>query len=204
MKLLFLLGCLALALPAHASWGHDPEISSAWMDYTGTDPVSLFVVPDGSGSPLTEAMPGYGGTVNATIHVRLLDYSGNPIVGFPAEDMWLESLDGGLVFCPLGTMADGPTDLYGLATWTGPLRGGGFSEAVCLVMINGSALFQSLPLHFNSPDLNGDLVVNLADVGPFAVDFFGFYRYRSDFYFDGMLNLMDLGRMAAAMQASCP
>lgn len=193
-----------MALPVAASWGPDPEYCRVWMNYPGLDPVSLFVVPDGSGMPLTAAMAGYGGIVDATIHLELVDYGGYPITNYPAEDMWLESDDDGLIFCPLGTMADGPTDASGQTTWSGALRGGGSSAAVCHVVVNGLVMFNDLPLHFNSADLNGDLVVNLTDVGEFAIDFFGGYRYRSDFHYDGILNLRDVALMAAAMQAACP
>jgi hypothetical protein len=44
-----------------------------------------------------------------------------------------------------------------------------------------------------SPDLNGDLIVNLLDIAAFAADFFsGVYAYRSDFNNDGVLNLADI------------
>ena len=54
----------------------------------------------------------------------------------------------------------------------------------------------------NSPDLNGDLLVNLADLSLFAQDYFGPYNYRSDLRWDGDLDLGDLVVFAVAMQAN--
>jgi len=61
-----------------------------------------------------------------------------------------------------------------------------------------------LPIYVNSPDLNGDLAVNLSDIPIFASDFFGSYNYRSDLHYDGIINLSDLSRMAQSMGRSYP
>ena len=51
-----------------------------------------------------------------------------------------------------------------------------------------------------TPDINGDGVVNLADVGLFASLFFsGAYQAAIDFNCDGVLNLADIGIFAAAL-----
>lgn len=196
---------LALALPARADWGPDPILSTAWLDYPGPDPVSLFVLPDGGGRSFDQAMNSSAATVDATAHAQLINYDGQPMAGYPAEDIWLEASDGGLAFCPQGTCADQPTDAEGIATWSSAPRAGGSSQAGSVVLVSGSPLtWTSLPLHFNSADLNGDLQVSLTDVGLFAADFFGGYAYRSDFYHDGVINIADLGLMAQGMAAGCP
>jgi len=59
-------------------------------------------------------------------------------------------------------------------------------------------------LYFNSPDISGDLRIDLSDVGLFAGDFHGSYAYRSDFNWDGAVNLSDIGFMAGGMGESCP
>ena len=56
----------------------------------------------------------------------------------------------------------------------------------------------------NSPDIDGNLIVNLGDLGLFADNFFGEYDFRSDFYWDGVLNLSDVGRMATTFGEVCP
>jgi hypothetical protein len=203
-SMLLLLALSLLTLPAAADWGPDLGLSIAWMDYSGE--VSLFVVPDGSGAAFTEAMAEWGYEVDATVNLQLFDWGGNPIEAYPAEDMWLEASDGGLIYCAGGTCADGPTDAEGIAQWVSPLHAGGHSQELCQVLVNGSALWSQagLPLHFNSADINGDLRVDLTDVSLFAMDFFGMYAYRSDFYHDGQLNIADLAKLAQAMGASCP
>ena len=46
--------------------------------------------------------------------------------------------------------------------------------------------------------------MNLADVVLFARDYFGAYRYRSDFQWDGVLDLVDIVMMARGLESSCP
>ncbi|MBM4130422.1 hypothetical protein FJ250_05255 [bacterium] len=104
-------------------------------------------------------------------------------------------------------MADGPTDASGIARWARPLRAGGWSTAKTLVVVWGVALATNtgLILRHNSPDLNGDLVVNLADVPVFAADFHrGDHAFRSDLHYDGRVDLSDIPRMAGAMGRDCP
>lgn len=57
---------------------------------------------------------------------------------------------------------------------------------------------------FNSPDINGDLAVNLSDVALFAADYHGAYDYRSDFIWDGALNLSDLVVLSRDLGGVCP
>lgn len=205
MKTAVIFVAVLLALPALADWGVDPYLSSAWLEFQGVETVSLFVAPDGGGRPFTQAMTGDGYTVNATVHLQIFNYNGQPIVDYPAEDMWLEPAEEGLTACALGTCADGPTDASGHTAWVSSPRAGGSSESPCMVVVNGDFLLGSmLNLHFNSSDLNGDLTVDLADVGLFAGDFFSYYHYRADFHFDGVINLADLALLAQTLSADCP
>ncbi len=59
-------------------------------------------------------------------------------------------------------------------------------------------------LSYNSPDMNGDGSVNLADMGMFSTDFYGEYHFRSDFFRDGAINLSDVGQLATSFGANCP
>ena len=185
-------------------FGFDRFLSDVSMAYDGGT-VSLFVVPDGGGRELTRAFDQFGNEVDATISVTLIDNMGQPVPDYPVEDMWLESSDSELNLCLQGSWADEPTDAAGQTSWTAPLLGGGSSQAGCLVMINGEPLsFTPLNLRFNSADINGDLQVGLVDVTLFAGDFYGNYQYRSDFNFDGILDLIDVVFLADAMGRSCP
>ena len=60
------------------------------------------------------------------------------------------------------------------------------------------------PPHVNSPDITGDGQVSLHDLSQLATDFFGAYHFRSDLQRDGVINLSDVGRLAAGMGAQCP
>jgi hypothetical protein len=85
----------------------------------------------------------------------------------------------------------------GAATFVGPT---GMIGVTGLALVSDSGL----DIQFNSADINGDLVVNLVDLGTFSADFNGPYHYRSDFFWDGILNLVDLGQFAPAFGAICP
>jgi len=176
------------------------------MAYQGPETLTLFVVPDGSGDIFDQASLPYGGTADATITMTLMDASWLPVAAFPAEDMWLESEDDGLVQCVAGTIADANTDTDGKARWLEPLLAGGQSQALTVIKINGMLLelTSGVRLSFNSPDINGDLRVDLTDMQLFAVDFFSSYDFRSDFHRDGIVNLSDIPPMALAIGVACP
>lgn len=167
---------------------------------------TLLVMPDGAGPPFTAARDPGGAVIDATIRLVLKDYDGNLITAFAAEDMWIESLDRGLVCCAGGSSADHNTGMNGSTTWTLPRRAGGQSQALCRVLVNGQPVTGGIdpPLHFNSPDLDGDLAVTLTDIGLFADAYFGGYAFAADLQFNGALNLGDIGVLAGAVGANCP
>lgn len=196
-----------LILLSAAALANVPDINHSTVEwaYSGNQPLSLFVLPDGSGNALTEAFLPGGQTTDATITLTLVDDFLNPVANFPPEDLWLESTDGGMVFCNGGTVADTETDLNGRALWYTPLRAGSWSTARMNVRIMGDwAPMEGLRLSFNSADLDGNLSVNLTDVGIFATDLGAGYQYRSDFNFDGVINLVDVGLLAGGVGAVCP
>jgi hypothetical protein len=185
----------------------DPEFSLASAAIT--EPVSIYSLPDGTGWGLDEAMLMGGNRTDATIILTLLDGQGNPIFNYPAENSWLD-LGGNGNPCQTGSIADGNTDALGQTTFSGPLLAGG-SGAGATVMVGTwpepeyPVLFPQGDLfRFNSPDINGDHVVNLADVALFSADFFGNYNYRSDFFWDGVISLSDVALMAQGMGSFCP
>ncbi len=199
---LILITCAGFSLQAADIPGFHFVVSSA---YEGTEPITLFNQLNGWGSDFTLAMDADGGIVDATITLLFEDEFLNPIPDFPKEDMWLESADGGLVPCMGGSSADQNTDENGLTYWGNPLVAGGYSQAACVVVVNGNPLTeQGLPIQFNSPDINGDWTVNLMDVGAFSTNLYGPYHFRSDLYFDGVTNLADVGRLAAGIGTACP
>ena len=83
----------------------DPELCTATID-PAAEGASIFSLPNGAGEPFTSAFAPGGASVDATITLTVISTQGTPIVGYPLEDMWLESSASGLVFCPGGTCAD--------------------------------------------------------------------------------------------------
>ena len=101
-------------------------------------------------------------------------------------------------------MAGQATDSEGYTYFSAPLYGGGWVQDDLRVYVCNTPLaMPELPLWINSPDIDGDLEVNLSDVQLFAVDFYGAYAYRSDLFYDGVINLSDLNRLAQHLEADC-
>ncbi|MFN2370740.1 MAG: hypothetical protein ABR506_06230 [Candidatus Krumholzibacteriia bacterium] len=184
----------------------DLQQSTAVRAYSGVETVSVYSLPNGGGRAFTAAFLPGGGAADATVTLTLRDGLGVPIVGFPFQDMWLESADGGMVACGGNATADQNTDANGVTFWVDPLFAGGQSSALTLVMVNGDPLTSNsgLQISFNSADINGDGVVNLSDGGFFTQDLFGVYNYRSDFNYDALVNVSDAGFMANGLGAVCP
>ncbi len=183
------------------TWDWDISVE---MRCGNEEPAYLFNIPDGSGSPLSHAQRADGSYIDCTVEVTIVNWDGVPLANFPAEDMWLESADGGMVPCTSGYIADSNTNDLGFTLFTGPFYAGGSNEAVMSLMLSGIAMGDQLPLFNNSADLNGDGVVNLIDVGIFSESFYGEYSHAADFFHDGALNLADVGRLASGSGAQCP
>jgi len=222
MKHRIVLSVFAIAMMAGAASFADPptgdpdlgESSATCLEFSFR--TVMFNVPDGSGSPFTEARTLDGQVVDATITLYLKDSNGDEIVDYPIEDMWIAIDDCSQRPCFLpcdgampaddGTTADSNTDGSGVTTWVNPLRAGGWSEGPTVVYIDGDPLLNSLlNMGHNSPDINGDRVVDLRDVQLFGYDFYAVeYAFRSDFAFDGDINLSDIPKMAQSIEAACP
>lgn len=184
----------------------DLQQSTAVRAYGGVEPTSVYSLPNGGGRAFTAAFLPGGLAANATVTLTLRDGLGVPIAGFPAQDMWLESADGGLRACGGNATANQNTDANGVTFWTTPLFAGRQSTALTLVMVSGDPLTSNsgLLIRFNSADINGDGVVNLSDGGFFTQDLFGAYNYRSDFNYSGTINVSDAGFMSNGIGAACP
>ena len=207
-KLMGLFACvLVLGVASFASAGvPDLQETTADLVYTGTETLSMFNLPNGAGRSFTEAfLPAGGGTADATIELTLRDGFGDPIDDYPAEDMWIASADDGMTGCGSTIGADFNTNAAGETVWAAPKFAGGYSQALCIVYINGDALTSNggLALSFNSADISGDGVVNLTDAGFFS-GYLGGTNYAGDYNYDGVVNVSDAGFMANSLGASCP
>lgn len=215
LLLLLALATTLIAVPCLGTSGVPSLTLSTAEIADGTGEIlTLMVVPDGSGPGFAAAADAAGNQADATIELVLRDPQGMPIVLFPLEDLWLESGDPAshLAGCrgfgshPAYLVPDAHTDIDGRTRWTLPPAAGGYTAGPTQVIVNGSALqgTPGLPLSFNSPDITGDGKVDLSDVVPFAVDFYGDYHLRSDLQHDGVINLSDVAKMAEHMGAVCP
>lgn len=183
----------------------DLEMSEAYIEQPGSGPFSLLVVPDGGGKPFTEARDEDGAMVDATVTLHLRNAQGVPFILFPLEDIWLATLENGLAYCLWGMHPDQHTDHNGVTQWVNPGLAGGYSQGPIRVFVIGSPLTSNngLPLWFNSPDINGDLIVNLLDVVILSGDYLNEYHFRSDLNGDGALNLLDVSEFAQHIGAQC-
>lgn len=190
---------LVLALAGMAAAGvPDPgqsEVSTAGGSVT--------ITPAGSGQTLLQR----GCDVSLTVR----DVNGLPIPNYPAQDIWLDdAATGDINLCQGGSAADADTDANGATTISGALAGGGYTQAGMSVFVSGVALTTTvggtdpvLSIDVNSPDITGDRIVNLSDVGLFATDLTA-YNFRSDYTHDGNVNLSDVGLFAQWIGEVCP
>lgn len=187
------------------------DSTAEMLGYAGTDALTLYCLPNGTGDAFDRAMDPAGGFSDATITLTLVDGNGAVIPDFPFEDLWLEGVPvtgglHGLVACAgIGTSADANTDDFGQTTWSFALNAGGCSDGLCYVTVNGDHLASGVALHFVSPDLNADGAVDVLDVTEFSVDFYsGSYQVRSDFNADTFNDVLDVTILTTGMGANCP
>jgi len=190
-----------------------PPMGWSYATTEATIPVALYTLPNGQGHSFTEAQPYQGWPDHdATITLTVQNSAQEPIADYPCEDLWLESELGGLMLpCPGGTTADYNTDTNGQTQFQLPLRAGGASSPTSnerlQVMISGLPLEQpGLEIYVNSPDIDGDGIVTLADVILFAQVFLdpADHDFYADFWWDGYVNLHDLVLFAQGYRAECP
>jgi len=166
--------------------------------------VSMIVTPVGTGTPISSVYGFMGDpVVDATIDLWVRDGAEQPVHLFPASDLWLETESQGMILCAGGSMADQNTDVNGYTTFSRPMHAGGCGTGI-VVMINGAPLCQpAFDVKVNSPDLNGDLGVDLTDVVLFAQRMFT-TDYCADYHWDGQVNLSDLVILIQSMHQTCP
>ena len=206
-RLLVIMALLIVAIPAVANEPLMMEIPAA-----APATRSMLLWPPSLGAPghsisfLFDAQ----GPVTQPYLVRILwDFWGCEPEG-PAADISLPHLIGRsssphLAFAASAGQVTGPTDADGMTAVILPLRGGGHGTAADFELTAPGVMCthnRDTGLLVNSPDLNGDLAVDLADVVLFVQDYFGPYNYRSDLCWDGRVGLNDLAYMAIALQAN--
>lgn len=190
---LAVVGSMLLGLSGLAVAGVPDDTASTATAAAGT----ILITPAGTGTTLASV----GSTVTVTVSDGV-----NPIAGYPFQDVYLDDFVAGEIsLCQGGSVADANTNASGVTTISGAIAGGGFTQNGMQVYLAGTPLAgPALPISAVSCDINGDLKVDLADIGDFAVDFNGAYNFRSDFVFDGLINLADIGELAIHNGEVCP
>ncbi|HKI83975.1 MAG TPA: hypothetical protein VKA63_06540 [Candidatus Krumholzibacteria bacterium] len=175
------------------------------------DPGASVVYTTGGDATLTpgglaQSLASYG--VSVTVTVR--DGNGLPIPAFPAQDIWLDD-DGSadINLCQSGSTADAQTDGDGFTTISGILSGGGNTQGGLSAYVSGVAIAggqgPSLSINLNSPDINGDRIVDLGDISLFNADVQPPNNaFRSDFTHDGIVDLGDVSLFSSWIDDVCP
>ena len=145
-----------------------------------TFPTHITVCPSGDLMAVGQVLDAQGNPcISSTIHMQF----NNPAAG----TLWSAP---GFPF-PLLTSS---TSLNGMVSFS-PMVGG-CSMAGSVTFFDPSGVVLGTALTINSPDLNGDGIVNLMDLSLFANAFFGNYSPNADFNMDGVINLADLSYIA--------
>ena len=85
---------------------------------------------------------------------------------------------------------------------SGPVASGGYAGTIHVVVM-GILLGELPTLAIVSPDIDGDLQVDLVDLAAFAVAYTGAFDPRTDMDGNGLLDLRDLSLFAAHWQHAC-
>lgn len=173
-------------------------------------PITLLVVPDGSGPGFAGARRDDGAPWGRPFRVRpWFRVWGGPdepvtIPGYPAEDVWLGTLAGGMP-CPGHGHPDAASDAEGWFTWSAPLAAGGaMAQDDLMLVLAGMVSDEVLPVRCVSPDLVADDEVDLSDVGAFVAALGAGDATVADFNGDGLVNLSDIAVFAPSIGAECP
>lgn len=194
-----------------------PAMADIFFEYMEMEPdqVDLVwtVLPDGTGPTPQHAYCADGSFWGRDLRIRpwftVWGDPGDPQplpAGFPVEDIWLVSDLWGLVSCAGGTSPD-VVDPEGWIIWSSPLMAGGQNDAdepTRLVAV-GLIIESDIPFRFRSPDISGDLMVNLSDVTLFTEALHGAAQaWRADFNRDDVVNLADIVVFTQGLGANCP
>lgn len=191
-----ILGLASLAMAGVPDPGKS-EVSTAGGAVT--------ITPAGNGQSLLSR--------GAGIDVTVRDANGLPIPTYPGQDIWVDDAGSGDInLCQGGSAADADTDANGFTTITGIISGGGNTQAGMSVYVSGVALTLTvdgvdtvIDLDVNSPDINGDRVVDLSDISIFSGDLAPpATAFRSDFNHSGNVDLSDISLFSGWIGEVCP
>lgn len=206
---IYALVALAILAPGAAAADSPAVYGSAIPDHCGR-----FTIAPGGGETLVEGANDY------RIDVYVWDENHDPVSTLGPSDLWLDR-DDILVACgssDAASQADSGTDPTGHTQFSGTIFGGLPADAAggvdcaatwLYVYAIGMVLNDGEPVcvAFDSPDLNGDRSVGIADFARFAVDFNCSVGCDPchDYDEDGGTGIADFGIFAGYFNAStCP
>lgn len=190
-------GMLVLGFSSFAFAGIPDADQSA---VTGPGSGCININPTGTGPSLASKA--------LTVTVTVRDAAGDPIVGYPFQDVQLLGSQGGteLVVCNGGSVADANTNASGVTTISGTIAGGGYTEAGLVVDLGGTVVNSPVvAIDVVSADNNRNLSIELGDIGTFAAAFAtALFDFLVDLDCDGSEDLGDVGILAVDNGTSCP
>lgn len=176
---------------------------------------TLMVCPAGDGPTLASI----GAEISVTV---LYCVPPEPVVGMYQNDLWIQTPlhpDPRICGGSLSSNADGPTDENGQTTISGSIAAGGYwgdgvyVAAYGVLIGYGQSVYEPydycdepLPIVLVSPDINVDLVVDLADLSLFAQSYpspQGAADPAKDFNGDGQIDTIDLSMLAMHYMHEC-
>lgn len=194
-------GAMVLGLAGVATAGIPDETNST---ASAANAGVVLMTPASTGNAISDGRQLPGTPVDCTITVTVLDAGMLPVANYPFQDIYVDDAGGGgMVLCQGGSVADADTDNSGVTTISGIIGGGGFTTS-SQVYISGTPLAgPALAVGFNSPDIDPNLVVDIADFSQFGIDF-GSTQFRSDLVYDGSVDLADFSAFGLTFGQSCP
>jgi len=181
-------------------------LDGCWSTVTPVGfPAAIAVCPAGDGQTLAD--------VGARIDVVTRDPQGNTVGDIPALDIWILGCgERDLCWAARASNADAPTNAQGETTISGSIAAGGmhagvsvYLQAIVVLAQPGCTEPECLALELRSPDIDGDLIVDLVDLSRFAMSWPPHaYSAQADFDFDGEVGLLDFAFFAAHFGHACP
>jgi len=158
--------CLQVARVSTVNSGVVDQCNSSASAASGV----AFACPQSDGDALAPAL---------TITVIVRDDTNAPIAGIPAADVWLIGCNDNLALCGgSGAInASAATDVNGQTTITGDIAAGGCDLGGIRVVVQGVAIGAGpcgdpcIAIKVKSPDVNGNLLVNLVDFATFGAGY---------------------------------
>lgn len=167
----------------------------------------VMVCPAGDGDQMS--------TQGATITITVVDGTSAPLENIPATDFYVIDCDPllDMVLCggASSSNATAATDEFGQTTMEGDIAAGGCADGIAVVVqgyviLDGPGCTDAtcLPILIRSPDMNGDLAINLADFSAFGLAYPpNPYNKCADFDCSGAVNLADFSTFGLHYQHSC-